>query len=73
MFEKSIEYSHEFNIKILNHIRTLSRNELFDRNFTNQQHDDIVEFELRTNHVGGGFILLYFQSKINFFVFFFFV
>jgi hypothetical protein len=60
MLEKSLEYSHELNIYLLNQIRTLSKNELLDINITNH----IVKFELKTKHVGDGQFLLYFQSKI---------
>lgn len=65
MLEKSIEYSHEFNIRRLNGVQTLSlsRNEFFDINTTNSNDDELVQFELKTNHVGGGKLLLYFQSK----------
>ncbi|CAF4530965.1 unnamed protein product [Rotaria socialis] len=67
MLEKSIEYSHEFNIRSSNNVQTLARNELIDINVTNQNNDKIVQFELKTNHVGGGNILLYFQidSRIS--------
>jgi hypothetical protein len=60
MLEKSLEYSHELNIYLLNQIQTLSQNQLLDINITNH----VVKFELKTNHVGGGQFLLYFQSKI---------
>lgn len=67
MLEKSIEYSHQLNIRLLNNEpnipRTLDKNELFDTNITSQQHNEIVEIELKTNHVGGGNFLLYFQGK----------
>ncbi|CAF1449560.1 unnamed protein product [Adineta steineri] len=71
MLEKSIEYYHELNIRLLNtepnSQRTLAKNELFDKNLTNQQNNEIVEIELKTNHVGGGNFLLYFQvdSRIS--------
>ncbi|CAF3713697.1 unnamed protein product [Rotaria sordida] len=61
MLEKSLEYSHELNINLLNTVRTLVRNELVDINITNQNNDELVQFELKTNHVGGGQFLLYFQ------------
>ncbi len=71
MLEKSIEYSHQLNIRLLNNEpniqRTLVKNELFDTNLTNQQHNEILEIELKTNHVGEGKFLLYFQGKISFF------
>jgi len=71
MLEKSLEYSHQLNIRLLNNeptiTRTLVKNELFDTNITNQQKDEILEIELKTNHVGGGNFLLYFQGKICFF------
>ena len=63
MLEKSLEYSHELNIYLLNNIRTLSLNEYLDINLTNSQQDEIIKFELKTNHVGGGHFLIYFQSK----------
>jgi hypothetical protein len=67
MLEKSIEYFHELNIRLLNNEpniqRTLAKNELFDTNITAQQKDEIVEIELKTNHVGGGNFLLYFQGN----------
>jgi hypothetical protein len=67
MLEKSIEYFHELNIRLLNNEpnsqRTLAKNELFDRNITIQEKDEIVEISLKTNHVGGGNFLLYFQGK----------
>ena len=66
MLEKSIEYSHEFNIYFFNNIYTLARNELFDKNLTDENKDEIVEFELKTNHVGAGYFLLYFQGKDQF-------
>jgi hypothetical protein len=66
MLEKSMEYYHEFNIRLLktevNIQRTLAKNELFDTNITKQQQNEIVEIELKTNHVGGGNFLLYFQG-----------
>jgi len=62
MLEKSIEYSHEFNIRLLDGFRTLAVNELFDTNIT-KHNDEIVQFELKTNHLGGGRFLLYFQGK----------
>ncbi|CAF1394448.1 unnamed protein product [Rotaria sp. Silwood1] len=63
MLEKSIEYSHELNIYLLNQTRTLVRNELLDINITNQ----LIQFELKTNHLGDGHFLLYFQidSRIS--------
>ncbi|CAF1245721.1 unnamed protein product [Adineta steineri] len=60
MLEKSIEYSHVLNINLLNNIRTLAVNELLDINIT-QRNDEIAQFELKTNHLGGGKFLLYFQ------------
>ncbi|CAF0933584.1 unnamed protein product [Adineta steineri] len=60
MLEKSIEYSHVLNINFLNNIRTLAVNELLDINIT-QRNDEIAQFELKTNHLGGGKFLLYFQ------------
>jgi hypothetical protein len=63
MLEKSIEYSHEFNIRLLDGFRTLAVNELFDTNIT-KHNDEIVQFELKTNHLGGGRFLLYFQGKV---------
>ncbi|CAF1246546.1 unnamed protein product [Rotaria sordida] len=71
MLEKSIEYYHELNIRLLNNEpntqRTLAKNELFDTNITSQRHDEIVEIELKTKHNGGGNFLLYFQvdSRIS--------
>jgi hypothetical protein len=32
---------------------------------TDHHKDEIVKFELKTNHVGGGQFLLYFQGKIS--------
>jgi hypothetical protein len=73
MLEKSIEYYHELNIRLLNNEpsiqRTLAKNELFDTNITTQQNDEILEIELRTNHVGGGNFLLYFQGNVLFLLF----
>jgi hypothetical protein len=70
MLEKSLEYSHQLNIRLLNNEpnsrRGLEKNELFDTNITNQQQDEILEIELKTNHLGGGKFLLYFQGKISF-------
>jgi hypothetical protein len=70
MLEKSLEYSHQLNINLLNNQpniqRTLAKNELFDTNITSQQKDEILQIELKTNHVGGGNFLLYFQGKILF-------
>lgn len=63
MLEKSLEYSHELNIHLLNTIRTLAVNELLDTNIS-KHNDEIVQFELKTNHLGGGQFLLYFQGKI---------
>ena len=67
MLEKSIEYYHEFNIRLLktepNIQRTLAKNEMFDTNITKDQMDEIVEIELKTNHLGGGNFLLYFQGR----------
>ncbi|UJR09528.1 hypothetical protein I4U23_013765 [Adineta vaga] len=60
MLEKSLEYSHEFNIRLSNRIHTLAINELFGVNIT-KHHDELVEFELKTNHLGGARFLLYFQ------------
>ena len=58
MLEKSLEYSHQFNIRLLNNEpsiqRTLEKNELFDMNITNQQKNEILEIEIKTNHLGGG-------------------
>ena len=69
MLEKSIEYYHDLNIRLLanepNIQRTLAKNELFDTNITSQQKNEIVEIELKTNHVGGGNFLLYFQGKAS--------
>ena len=69
MLEKSIEYYHELNIRLLNNEpniqRTLAKNELLDTNITSQQRNEILEIELKTNHVGGGNFLLYFQGKIS--------
>ncbi len=65
MLEKSLEYSHEFNIYLFNKIRPLAYNELLDINMTDHHKDEIVKFELKTNHVGGGQFLLYFQGKIS--------
>ena len=66
MLEKSMEYSHELSIRLLhnepNSQRTLAKNEYFTTNITAQQHDEVVEIELKTNHVGGGNFLLYFQG-----------
>jgi hypothetical protein len=63
MLEKSLEYSHEFNIKLLKVVRTLEPNELLDVNLTKPKRDEIVKFELKTNHLGNGQFMLYFQSK----------
>lgn len=67
MLEKSIEYYHEFNIRLLktepNIQRTLAKNEMLDTNITKDQMDEIVEIELKTNHLGGGNFLLYFQGE----------
>ncbi|CAF0916258.1 unnamed protein product [Rotaria sp. Silwood1] len=66
MLEKSIAYSHDLNIRLLNNEpniqRTLAKNELFDTNITSQRRDEIVEIELKTNHNGVGKFLLYFQG-----------
>jgi len=64
MLEKSLGYSDELNIYLLNSIRTLSYNELLDINITNHHKDEYVKFEFKTN-VGDGQFLLYFQSKIS--------
>lgn len=67
MLEKSIEYSHQMNIRLLttepNIQRTLNKNEYFETNLTKET----IEFELKTNHVGEGKFLLYFQvdSRIS--------
>lgn len=67
MLEKSLEYFHELNIRLLftepNIQRTLAKNELLDTNITSQQGDETVEIDLKTKHVGGGNFLLYFQGK----------
>lgn len=67
MLEKSLEYSHQLNIRLLNNEantqRTLQKNELFETNITQQQQNEILEIELKTNHLGGGKFLLYFQGK----------
>ncbi len=59
MLEKSVE----LNIDLLNRIRTLNHNELLDINITKQNKDEIVKFELKTNHIENGQFLLYFQGK----------
>jgi hypothetical protein len=59
MLEKSLKYADELKIDLSNHIQTLARNELLDLNITNQK----MKFELKTNHMGGGQFLLYFQGK----------
>lgn len=61
MLEKSLEYSHELNVYLLNNKAILNRNELLDVNLTNQ----IVQIELKTNHLGSGQFLLYFQSNLR--------
>jgi hypothetical protein len=70
MLEKSLENYHELTIRLLNNpasnLRTLALNELFDVNITHQQNDEIVQFELKTNHIAGGQFLLYFQGKFCF-------
>lgn len=67
MLEKSLEYSHQLNIRLLNNEantqRTLQKNEFFEMNITQQQKNEILEIELKTNHLGGGKFLLYFQGK----------
>jgi hypothetical protein len=63
MLEKSLESSHEFNIYLLKSIRTLNQNELLDINMTNPKKDQVVKFELKTNQLGNGQFLLYFQGK----------
>jgi hypothetical protein len=63
MLEKSLESSHEFNIHLLKSIRTLNQNELLDINMTNPKKDQVVKFELKTNQLGNGQFLLYFQGK----------
>ncbi|CAF2140111.1 unnamed protein product [Rotaria magnacalcarata] len=71
MLEKSLDYYQELNIRLLNNEpntqRTLAKNELFDKNITNPLSDEIVEIELKTNHIGTGNFLLYFQvdSRIS--------
>ncbi|CAF0809938.1 unnamed protein product, partial [Didymodactylos carnosus] len=64
LLKKQIEYYHEFNIRFVNEEKTqntgkrlILANELIDVNFTNE----IVQFELKTNHNGGGHFILYFQ------------
>ena len=68
MHEKSIQHHHELNIRLLhnepNTQRTLAKNELFDTNITDQQKDEFVEIELKTNYNGSGHFLLYFQGII---------
>ncbi|CAF0742594.1 unnamed protein product, partial [Didymodactylos carnosus] len=70
VLQKQIEYYHEFNIRLLNEEkaqggakRSILANELLDVNVTNE----IVQFELKTNHNGGGHFILYFQvdSRIS--------
>ena len=67
MLEKSMEYYHEFAVRLTksepNIVRRLEKNELIDMNFTKDQ-EETVEIELKTNYLGGGDFLLYFQSKI---------
>ncbi|CAF5197719.1 unnamed protein product, partial [Rotaria magnacalcarata] len=74
MLEKSLDYYQELNIRLLNNEpntqRTLAKNELFDKNITNPLSDEIVEIELKTNHIGTGNFLLYFQGKFFFFLLF---
>lgn len=70
MLEKSLSYSHQLNIHLLNNEpntpRVLAKNELFDTNITTDQKNEILQIELKTNHVGGGNFLLYFQGKVVF-------
>lgn len=65
MLEKTIEYSHQMHIRLLttepNIQRTFNKNEYFETNLTSET----IEFVLKTNHVGEGKFLLYFQGKIN--------
>lgn len=67
MLEKSMEYYHQLNIRLLKSepfsSRTLAKNEFLDKNLTELQDNEIVEIELKTNHLGGGAFLLYFQGK----------
>lgn len=60
MLEKSLEYSHELNIYLMNHIRSLNQNEMLDLNLTNEE---LIQIELKTNHLGGGKFSIYYQSK----------
>ncbi|CAF1399920.1 unnamed protein product [Adineta ricciae] len=60
MLENSLEYSHELSIRLLNSIQILNVNELIDVN-TSKRHDELVEFQLKTNHFDGARFLLYFQ------------
>lgn len=68
MLEKSLDYYNEFNVRLLNternSQRTLAKNEFFDTKIPSQVNDEIVEIELKTNHIGAGNFLLYFQSKL---------
>lgn len=61
MLDKSLDYSHELNIYLLNNARTLNQNELLDLNVTNEE---IMKIELKTNQVGDGKFLIYYQSKV---------
>ena len=74
MLEKSLEYSHQLNIRLLNNEvniqRTLQKNELFETNITKEQQNENLEIELKTNHLGGGKFLLYFQGNERCVVFF---
>ena len=65
MLENSLEYSHELSIRLLNSIQILNVNELIDVNMS-KRHDELVEFQLKTNHFGGARFLLYFQGKTTF-------
>lgn len=69
MLEKSMEYYHELSFRLTNTepnvSRRLEKNELFDEI---KEQDNLVEIDLRTNHVSGGHFLLYFQSEPIIFV-----
>lgn len=76
MLEKSLSYSHQLNIRFLNNEpnsqRSLAKNEYYETNITQDQKDEILEIEFKTNHAGGGNFLLYFQGKFFFFFFLFY-
>jgi hypothetical protein len=57
-----LEKSHELNARLLNHHQVLDLSELIDRNYSK---NEIVQFELRTNHGDNGKFLIYFQGEYH--------